>query len=237
MTILPLALDGATLEADGRTLAGPFTHVFEAGRRHLVIGPNGAGKTLLLRLCHGLAAPARGSVRWLGKDGADARARQSIVFQRTPVLRRSTLANVAYPLLLRGVGRREARARAAETLASVGIADLGERAAGVLSAGERQKLGLARALVTGPEVVFLDEPAANLDPGAARDIEALIAGIADAGVTIVMTSHDLGQIRRLAEEVAFLYRGRVIEAGPASAHLERPRTPQLAAFLNGELVL
>jgi tungstate transport system ATP-binding protein len=237
MSILPLALEDATVAEGSRLLAGPFTYTFTAGRPHLVIGPNGAGKTLLLRLAHGLVRPASGRVAWLGPDAGSARERQAFVFQKTVVLRRSVLANVAYPLRLRGLGRREAQARAAAALRLAGIAGLAERSATVLSAGERQKLGLARALVSEPDVVFLDEPAANLDPAATRDIEALVEGIARAGVTVVMTSHDIGQVRRLADGIVFLHRGRVLEAGPAALHLAAPRTPQLAAYLRGDLVL
>lgn len=240
-TILPLELEGVAFEAGGRTLIHDLNARFEAGPRSIVLGPNGAGKSLLLRLCHGLLRPSRGRLSWHGQAarGLDrqTRRRQAMVFQRPVLLRRSALANVAYPLILRGVARGEARARAAEALARAGLDSLASRPARVLSGGEQQRLALARAWVTEPEILFLDEPTASLDPAATRAVEELVLQIHQAGTKIVMTTHDLGQARRLAEEVLFLHQGRLIERGPAEAFFTAPRTPEAAAFIRGELVI
>ncbi len=241
-TILPLELEGVVFEAGGRTLIHDLTARFEAGPRSIVLGPNGAGKSLLLRLCHGLLRPSRGRISWHGQldgqlDGRDTRRRQAMVFQRPVLLRRSALANVAYPLTLRGTSRGEARARAAEALARAGLEGLANRPARVLSGGEQQRLALARAWVTEPEILFLDEPTASLDPAATRAVEELVLQIHEAGTKIVMTTHDLGQARRLAEEVLFLHHGRLIERGPAEAFFAAPRTPEAAAFIRGDLVI
>ena len=160
-----------------------------------------------------------------------------MVFQRPVLLRRSALANVAYPLALRGMARAEARARAAEALARAGLDGLANRPARVLSGGEQQRLALARAWVTEPEILFLDEPTASLDPAATRAVEELVLQIHAAGTKIVMTTHDLGQARRMAEEVLFLHQGRLIERSPAAAFFAAPRTPEAAAFIKGELVI
>ena len=253
-TILPLELEGVVFEAGGQTLIHALSARFNAGPRTIVLGPNGAGKSLLLRLCHGLLQPSRGRVIWHGQqDGhghpggerldqagqpdRETRRRQAMVFQRPVLLRRSALANVAYPLALRGTSRAEARARAAEALARAGLAGLAGRPARVLSGGEQQRLALARAWVTEPEILFLDEPTASLDPAATRAVEELVLQIHAAGTKIVMTTHDLGQARRLAEEVLFLHQGRLIERSPAAAFFAAPRTPEAAAFIKGELVI
>ncbi len=259
-TILPLELEGVVFEAGGQTLIHALSARFNAGPRTIVLGPNGAGKSLLLRLCHGLLRPSRGRVIWHGRqdghgqqDGhghpggerldragqpdRETRRRQAMVFQRPVLLRRSALANVAYPLALRGMARAEARARAAEALARAGLDGLAGRPARVLSGGEQQRLALARAWVTEPEILFLDEPTASLDPAATRAVEELVLQIHAAGTKIVMTTHDLGQARRLAEEVLFLHQGRLIERSPAAAFFAAPRTPEAAAFIKGELVI
>ncbi len=235
--ILPLELEGVVFEAGGRTLIHDLNVRFEAGPRSIVLGPNGAGKSLLLRLCHGLLRPSRGRVSWTGQAEPDARRRQAMVFQRPVLLRRSTLANVVYPLVLRGMARSEARARAAEALARAGLDGLAARPARVLSGGEQQRLALARAWVTEPEILFLDEPTASLDPAATRAVEELVLQIHEAGTKIVMTTHDLGQARRLAQEVLFLHHGRLIERAPAAAFFAAPRSPEAAAFIRGDLVI
>ncbi len=239
--ILPLELEGVAFEAGGRVLMHDISARLNAGPRAIVLGPNGAGKSLLLRLCHGLLRPSRGRISWHGQPAngldRDTRRRQAMVFQRPVLLRRSALANVAYPLTLRGTSRGEARARAAEALARAGLESLANRPARVLSGGEQQRLALARAWVTEPEILFLDEPTASLDPAATRAVEEMVLQIHEAGTKIVMTTHDLGQARRLAEEVLFLHHGRLIERGPAEAFFAAPRTPEVAAFIRGDLVI
>ncbi len=234
--ILPLELDAVRFEARGKTLIDDLSARFAAGPRSIILGPNGAGKSLLLRLCHGLLRPTRGTVAWAGARGQDARRRQAMVFQRPVLLRRSAAANVTYPLALRGVPRAERAARVREALGRAGLAELAGRPARVLSGGEQQRLAIARAWVTRPEVLFLDEPTASLDPAATRAVEDLILAIHGAGTKIVMTTHDLGQARRLADEVLFLHLGRLLERTPAAEFFARPRTGEAAAFIRGDLL-
>jgi len=239
-TILPLSLDRVTYARGGETLIDGISVTIGSSSRTVVLGPNGAGKSLLLRLCHGLVAPTDGAVRWAGADAFgrhDTAGRQAMVFQRPVLLRRSALANITYALALQGrLERGERDARAREALASVGLAHVAKRPARVLSGGEQQRLAIARAAALEPDVLFLDEPTASLDPGASRAIEDAIRAIDAAGTKIIMTTHDLGQARRLAEEVLFLCRGRLMEHTPAGEFFEHPRTPQAAAFLRGDLV-
>ncbi len=236
-SILPLELEGVRFEAGGRALIHDLSARFAPGPRSIVLGPNGAGKSLLLRLCHGLLRPSRGTITWAGARAGDTRRRQAMVFQRPVLLRRSALANVAYPLALRGLPRGERRARAALALERAGLAGLAERPARVLSGGEQQRLAIARAWVAEPEILFLDEPTSSLDPAATRAVEELILMIHAAGTKIVMTTHDLGQARRLAGELLFLHHGQLLERGPAAEFFARPRTEQAAAFIRGDLVI
>jgi tungstate transport system ATP-binding protein len=234
--ILPLQLDGVVFERDGRKLLDDVTIGFEAGPRTLILGPNGAGKSLLLRICHGLLRPTRGAVRWQGGLAHGIAERQAMVFQRPVLLRRSALANLEYALRLRGIGRAERHARAREAIERTGLADKAATSARLMSVGEQQRLALARAWVLRPEVLFLDEPTASLDPASTRRIEEIIQSIHDGGTKIVMTSHDLGQARRLADEVVFLHHGRIVERAPAVQFFDRPQSREGAAFLQGELL-
>jgi tungstate transport system ATP-binding protein len=235
-TILPLALRDVSYSAEGKLLLDGLTFELRAGERTVLLGPNGAGKSLTLRLCHGLLAPGGGSLRWLGPGAAEARARQAMVFQRPVLLRRTALANVTYALSLKGVPRARRQALALKALEQTGLGALAGRQARVLSAGEQQRLTLARAWALRPEVLFLDEPTASLDPAASRSVEEIIAAIHAAGSKIVMTTHDLGQARRLADEVLFLHRGRLLEQAPADRFFNAPRSEAARAFLAGELL-
>jgi tungstate transport system ATP-binding protein len=233
---LPLQLEGVSFEAGGQRLIDDLTLTLEAGTRTVILGPNGAGKSLLLRLCHGLLRPTAGTIRWACADPARLRREQAFVFQRPVLLRRSTAANIAYALAVGGVPRGERHGRVAAALDQVGLGHLADRPARVLSGGEQQRLALARAWSLEPKVMFLDEPTANLDPAATRAIEAVIAAMHERGVKIVMTTHDLGQARRHADEIVFLHKGRLVEHAAAARFFTRPGTPEARTFVAGELL-
>src|SRR5262245_28118610 len=238
-TILPLRLEAVTFEAGGRTLIEPLSLDIAHGPRSLLLGPNGAGKSLLLRLCHGLIRPSRGRVIWQGAGaGSNGRAllhRQAMVFQRPVMLRRSAQANVEYALKLRGVGSKVRRERAREMLARTGLSALARMPAQALSGGEQQRLALARAWAIEPEILFLDEPTANLDPSAVKMVEENIDAIHGAGTKILMTTHDFGQAHRLADEIIFMHRGRKVERREAASFVSKPETEAANAFLEGRL--
>jgi tungstate transport system ATP-binding protein len=232
--MLPLLLDRVCFAVNGKTIIDNISAEIADGPRTVILGPNGAGKSVLMRLCHGLFAPTSGSISWRGTNGG--RRRHAMVFQRPVMLRRSALANVAYALKLAGVSPRERVLRARDVLEAVGLASVAERPARVLSGGEQQKLALARAWALGPEVLFLDEPTANLDPGATRDVESLIGQIRAGGTKIVMTTHNLGQAKRLGDEILFLNQGRLVERTPVDQFFIKPASAEADAFIRGELL-
>jgi tungstate transport system ATP-binding protein len=234
-SLLPLRLDEVAFVADAKRIIDGVSFELEAGPRTIILGPNGAGKSVLMRLCHGLLQPTSGRIEWATPERPGERRRQAMVFQRPVLLRRSALANVEYALKVAGAPRSERAARAREALAGVGLADLANRGARVLSGGEQQRLALARAWVLRPEVLFLDEPTANLDPGASAEVERIIQTIHAAGTKIVMITHNLGQARRLGDEILFLNQGRLVERAPADRFFTRPASAETEAFLKGEL--
>jgi tungstate transport system ATP-binding protein len=234
-SILPLEVERLRFEVPGHVLLHDLNFTLEPGPRTVILGPNGAGKSLTLRLCHGLLEPSAGTIRWNGAGGMPIR-RQAMVFQRPVMLRRSVEANVRLALALAGVPRGLRATRTAEVLARTGLADLASRPARRLSSGEQQRLALARAWSTEPELLFLDEPTANLDPAATLQVERLILAIDQAGTKIVLTTHDLSQARRLAHEILFLYRGELLERAAAEQFFTAPQTAEARAFLKGELL-
>ena len=237
-SMLPLILENLGFYAGGREIIQSISCEIAAGTRTVILGPNGAGKSVLMRLCHGLLVPTSGRVRWQ-QDTKAQRARrargQAMVFQRPIVLRRSVMANVVYALRLAGIAPEECRRRAQKMLEAVDMTHLAERPARVLSGGEQQRLALARAWALEPEVLFLDEPTANLDPHATRNIERIIGAIHASGTKIIMTTHSLGQARRLGDEILFLSAGHLVERANVDEFFKHPRTPEAVAFLRGEL--
>jgi len=202
------------------------------GGRTFVLGPNGAGKSTLLRILHGLILPTQGTVTW---NGARTRpAEQAMVFQRPVLLRRSAEANLRYALALSGVLGAHAERRITEALTEVGLLDVAKRSARVLSWGEQQRLALARAWALEPEVLFLDEPTASLDPSATRAVEKIVSDIHARGTTIVMTTHNLAQAKRLADDIVFLHAGRIAERTSTESFFRSPHSAEAAAYLEGE---
>ena len=234
-TLLPLRLTDVIFFAGGRRIIDGVSLTLEAGARTVIVGPNGAGKSVLLRLCHGLLQPTSGTIQWQAPELPGAPRRQAMVFQRPMLLRRSALANVGYALRVARVPRRRRAERAREALGQVGLTALARRPARVLSGGEQQRLALARVWALRPELLFLDEPTASLDPGATQEIERVILALHGAGTKIVMVTHNLGQARRLGDEILFLHQGRALERAPADRFFLRPESREAAQFLQGQL--
>jgi tungstate transport system ATP-binding protein len=221
--ILPLRLEAVSF----LQVIKPLSLELEAGPSTIILGANGAGKSVLMRLMHGLLPPTAGTISW------SSNGRQAMVFQRPVMLRRSALDNIIYALRVAGVA--DAERPAIDALKEVGLAELAHRPARVLSGGEQQRLALARAWALHPEVLFLDEPTASLDPSAVREIENIIRAFDAAGTKIVMATHNLGQARRLGDEVIYLHEGRVLERTPVEQFFSKPATAEAAAFIKGEL--
>ncbi|SEL43450.1 ATP-binding cassette domain-containing protein [Halomonas daqiaonensis] len=232
VTAIPsLALEGVGFAHRGQTLLQPLDLRLTGCQRTLVMGPNGAGKSLLMRLAHGLLVPSRGRVSWEGRP-----PRQAMVFQRPVLLKRSALANLTYALAINGTPRRRRKLLAREALERFGLAALEKRPARVLSGGEQQRLALARAWLAEPEVLFLDEPTSALDPAAIQAVEDAVLDFHRRGTRILMTTHDLQQARRLADDIVLLYGGRLVEHSPASDFFTTPASAEARAFIRGELV-
>jgi tungstate transport system ATP-binding protein len=234
-TDLPIRFAEVSVRAGALTILDRITLVLAAGPPTVLIGPNGSGKTTLIRVAMGLTAPASGSVTWGGREHV-APERRAIMFQRPVMLRRSAAGNLRYALAAAGCPRPQREQRAAELLALVSLNGLSARPARRLSGGEQQRLALARALAREPDVLFLDEPTASLDPAATKAVEDVIRTVAARGIKVVMSTHDLGQAKRLAGEVVLLNRGSIVESGGPEV-LSAPKTPQARRFLAGELLL
>ena len=232
VTGLPIVLTGVAAAPGGVPVLAGIDLELTAGGRTVLLGPNGAGKSTLLRVLHGLIPPSGGSIKW--GDATTRPTGQAMVFQRPVMLRRSAAENIRYALDLAGIRGADADERIAEALDEVGLRALANRPARVLSGGEQQKLAFARVWALRPEVVFLDEPTASLDPAAARSVEKIIVDIHRRGTTVVMTTHNLVQAKRLADDILFLHAGRVTERTRAQEFFAGPRTAEATAFLEGE---
>jgi len=203
-----------------------------------IIGPSGAGKSTLLRLLQGLERPAEGTI---SVDGSPmphpvplALARRiTTVFQRPLMLDRTVRDNVLFGLSVRG---RKDRGPAEPLMERLGLAHLADARARSLSGGEVQRVALARAMAIDPDVLLLDEPAANLDPANVERVEAFIRDAQSRGTTIVLVTHNTHEARRLAHRTLLLIEGAVVEIGPTTAFFESPMEARTRAFLGGELV-
>lgn len=232
--LMPLAVRGLALRT---AAAAPIDGLdLDLGPRGCTIfmGPNGAGKSLLLKMLHGLIPPSAGTIDWNGQAaGRAVTRRQALVFQTPALLRRSVAANIAFVLKVRGRDPKHCGA----LLDHVGLADKARQPARLLSGGEQQRLALARALATEPEVLFLDEPTASLDPASTLRIEEIVGRARARGIRIVFVTHDSGQARRLADDVVFLHRGRVVEHATADRFFPVPHSAPARAYLDGRIVV
>ncbi|EHA14908.1 ATP-binding cassette domain-containing protein [Halomonas sp. HAL1] len=234
--VAALELDSVSFIHRGHTLLKPTTLRLAGCQRTLIMGPNGAGKSLLMRLAHGLLTPTNGTVRWQGEPPP-----QAMVFQRPVLLRRSALDNLTFVLAINKTPRPELKglsrkAQAMSALEKFGLPHLARRPARVLSGGEQQRLALARAWLLNPQVLFLDEPTSALDPAAIKAVEDAVLEFHHSGTRIVMTTHDLHQARRLANDVLFLHNGELLEHTLANDFFKAPASREAEAFIRGELV-
>lgn len=231
--ILPLRVHNLVLRYGEQVVLDGLN--FELGESGctIIMGPNGSGKSLLLKLLHGLIPADSGRIDWAGHAPTEVTSRQALVFQKPVLLRRSVAANIDFVLRTRGKDRRRRDAL-------LDLADLAHKAdqpARLLSGGEAQRLALARALATDPEVLLLDEPTASLDPASVLAIEQIVADARDRGVRIIFVTHDVGQARRMADDVVFLHRGCVAEHAMASDFFPEPRCQAARDYLNCKLVV
>ena len=234
-SLLPLAVDSLRYEVGEKRLIDSLSLGIDCPGISVVMGANGAGKSLLLRLVHGLLEASAGSIRWHGRPPDEAtRRRQALVFQKPVLMRRSVAANIDFVLKPRGGDYREKRDR---LLRQAGLYAQRQQPARLLSGGEQQKLALARALATEPEVLLLDEPCASIDSASTLQIENLLEQSRERGVKIILVTHDIGQARRLADDLVFMHAGRVLEHRAAGAFFENPSSAEAKAYLDGRIVI
>ena len=231
--LLPLQVSALTLRLGGATVLDALDLTLGASGCTVIMGPNGAGKSLLLKIMHGLIEPTSGRMAWGGQSPVQVTARQALVFQKPILLRRSVAANLDF--VLRARGKNPDRRNA--LLDHVGLSHKAAQPARLLSGGEAQRLALARALATDPEILFLDEPTASLDPASVLMIENIVTKAGNRGVRVIFVTHDIGQARRMADDVVFLHRGRVAEHSPAAAFFAHPTSNAARDYLNGRIVV
>jgi tungstate transport system ATP-binding protein len=237
---LPLQLSNVSYQAF--TLTGNIDILSQVSlnilpnSRTVILGPNGAGKSVLLRIMHGLLLPTQGHVQWASNDVSA----QAMVFQKPIMLRRSAIANIEFALQVsnksRSTTKLNIKQQALSSLQKAGIAHLADRQARQCSGGEQQRIALARAWALEPEVLFLDEPSASLDPSATKIVENTIQAIHETGTSIVMTSHDLGQAKRLASRIIFMHQGRIEADCDADTFFHQPPSINARNFLDGLLL-
>ncbi len=233
--ILPMTLQGGVVKRRGKTVLGPVDLTVSMRGFTIFLGPNGSGKTTLLRALHGLERLAKGQIAWQ-VPLAQAQLEQAFVFQTPIMMRRCVRDNLAYPLRLNGTPKAQATAAAEDWAERIGLSQFLDQPAPQLSGGEKQKLALARALIRTPQILFLDEPCANLDGRATREIETILKDAQASGTRILMATHDIGQAKRLADEVVFLMHGKIIESAAAATFFAGPASPQAAQLLKGDIV-
>lgn len=236
--ILPLRFERVCFEAGGHRLVDDVSATIEHPGMTVLLGPNGAGKTLLLRTSCGLLPPSAGSVHW-GRTSTRIPPLGSgigYVTQHPIMLRRTVRANLVYALSGLGLSFAERELRVEEALALAELEDRATAPARALSGGQRQRLAIARARAQRPAALLLDEPCAHLDPSAALAIEHLIGSLRNQGTKIMLTTHDLNQARRLADDVLFIHKGRLLEHSPGERFFAQPTSTEASRFVSGELL-
>lgn len=236
LSTLPLHIDRLHVTRKGNSLLCGIDYSINTPGVTMILGPNGAGKSLLLQVAHGLVTPDKGTLKWNVHKPQPQQSWRAFVFQKPVLLRRSVRANLEYVLSLHRIAKDERKRRIREALSYTGMSHLAERDARVLSGGEQQRLNIARALVLQPQVILLDEPTAELDPTGTAAIERLIKDIAQCGAKVIMTTHDLGQARRLASDILFLHNGKLLEYSPAPTFFKQPKTRAAQDFIAGKLL-
>ena len=236
-TVLPIEASQLRIKRSDRLLLA-IDELSVTGDCTAIIGPNGAGKSLLIKTLAGLQATDSGKVLWAGAAPRHVdRRRVGLLLQRPVLLRRSALANITFALRAAGVQASQAKEQAMAVLTQAGLETLAASPAKVLSGGEQQRLALARALALSPEVLFLDEPTASVDPISTQSIEQMIKSATDNGCTTVLVSHDLGQVRRVAQHVILMVKGGIVEHSPVGQFFEQPQSAEGRSYLAGDLLL
>ena len=233
--MFPLIAENLVVEVKGKRIVGPIGLELSKGDIAVILGPNGSGKTTLLKSLHGITKTKHGAITW-SCSKSESMAKQMFVFQSPVMLRRSVFENLTYPLTLCKTPKAEINRLADEWVSRISLKEVIHVAATRLSGGEKQKLALARALITKPEMLFLDEPTASLDGKTTLEIEKLLQNSAENGTTIMMSTHDIGQAKRLAKNILFLNKGKLESTQPAQTFFREPMSNNASKFIAGDIV-
>ncbi len=234
--VTPISTKNLSYKTNGQTLLTNLNIEIPTATKTIIMGANGAGKSLLLRILHGLIPPSNGSISWNGVPINPAiQAVQAMVFQRPVLLRRSAIKNIAF--VLKHLQKSERLGKAESILEAAKLSHIANTPARLLSGGEQQRLAIARAMANEPKILFLDEPTASLDPASTQIIEKMIETAFNSGTKVILITHDIGQARRLADDIIFLNQGRLCEATPADSFFKKPKSAAAQAYLKGELFL
>ena len=207
-----------------------------SGPPKIILGPNGAGKTVLMKICHGLIKPSSGSVIWTKSTKMTNAILHTMVFQRPMMLRRSVIKNLLFVLDSKGIRKKKQYKLVNDALNLVDMTEHAKFSARSLSQGEQQKLALARAWLLNPQVLFLDEPTANLDPKATENVENIVRKISNNGTLVLMTTHNIAQAKRIGSEILFLCNGQLKEKTDCSAFFTNPKTKEAMDFIEKEKI-
>lgn len=242
MGVTLLHAEGVQRRYDGRLVVDVDSLRVEPGEIVAVLGPNGAGKSTLFRMLLLLEAPDAGRIHLAGREvrpgDREAVRRMAGVFQRPYLFSGTVEQNIAYGLRARRVPRADREARVAQTMELLGLEQLGRAPVHTLSGGEAQRVAIGRALATAPEILLLDEPTANLDVTVRtrfrEDLERLVRERVRGAVLI---THDPADAFALADRVAVMEGGRIVQTGSPEALVVEPASPFVAAFTGAELIL
>ena len=234
-TLLPITIDKLTLKAGEKTLLNNISLNITSSGILVIMGPNGAGKSLLMRCLHGLSQPDSGRILFAGDEiNQTHRKSQALIFQKPVLLKRSVRQNLEF---VRTLHRTDNVVSIELALKNVGLSKLARQPSNQLSGGERQRLALARALMMRPQMLFLDEACANLDPASVSNIEEVLRQTCKDGQKIILITHDIAQAKRLADEVVFLHRGALCEHTPARVFFQSPKSKAARAYLDGQILV
>ncbi|MBL6604827.1 MAG: ATP-binding cassette domain-containing protein [Alphaproteobacteria bacterium] len=234
-TLLPITIDKLTLTAGQKTLLNNISLNITSSGILVIMGPNGAGKSLFMRCLHGLSQPDSGRILFAGDEiNQTHRKSQALIFQKPVLLKRSVRQNLEF---VRNLHRTDNVASIELALRNVGLSKLASQPANQLSGGERQRLALARALMMRPQMLFLDEACANLDPASVSNIEEVLRQACKDGQKIILITHDIAQAKRLADEVIFLHHGALCEHTPARVFFQSPKSQAARAYLDGQILV
>ena len=233
--LLPITIDKLILRAGQKTLLDTISLEITQPGITAIMGPNGAGKSLFIRCLHGLSQPDSGTIRFAGQPLSDhIRLRQALIFQKPVLLKRTVRQNLEFVDALRPT---QTEGDIETALENVGLSSLADQPAKQLSGGEQQRLALTRALMLRPDILFLDEASANLDPASVAKIEAVLLQASKKGQKILLITHDIAQARRLADDLIFLHQGRLCEHSSAKEFFARPKSAAARAYLDGQILV